>query len=394
MELYHKKRRWNTFLVVVALFIGVASFHYTNWLAQNMAAEEQRSVAMWAEATRLLTTPSPNADENLAFLLNILESNTDIPIIFTDSQRHIINSANIGYPENRKEPVLSRELRKMIEEKAPIEIVVSETEKQYIYYRDSRILQNLKYFPLIQISVISVFAFFAYLMFNASKKAEQNQVWVGMSKETAHQLGTPISSLMAWVELLRAQDINPELIAEFEKDINRLERITERFSKIGSKPELLSEDLRKTVVSSITYLQSRTSQKVHYKMEFPENMSYVTPHNPALISWVIENLCKNAIDAMGNSGKITLSLQQTDAQILFDIADNGKGIPKSQFKTIFEPGFTTKARGWGLGLSLAKRIIENYHRGKIFIKHSELGKGTTFRIVLQKSDFFNTHTPT
>lgn len=392
MELYLKKRRSNLVLVFVAIVIGAASFQYTNWLSRNMASEEQRSVELWAEATRLLSSPGTDQGDNMAFLLNILESNTGIPIILTDSSKNIITSANVEFQESKREQTLQRELAKMIADREPIEIVVSEKEKQYIYYRDSLILQNLKYFPLVQLGVISLFVFFAYLAFNSSKKAEQNQLWVGMSKETAHQLGTPISSLMAWVELLRAQDINPELIAEFEKDINRLEKITERFSKIGSKPELQVEDLRRTVVSTVTYLQSRTSQKVHYNMNFPEDNIFLTPHNPALISWVIENLCKNAIDAMGNSGRISLAVQETESQILLDVADTGKGIAKSQFKTIFEPGFTTKKRGWGLGLSLAKRIIENYHQGKIFIKQSELGKGTTFRIVLHKAEFFNINT--
>lgn len=373
----------------MAILIGAASFQYTNWLSKNMAAEEHRSVALWAEATRLLSSPSADQSGNMAFLLNILESNTGIPIILTDSLRHIITTANIRFKPHKKEQILQVELRKMMRENEPIEIVVSDTEKQYIYYRDSRILQNLKYYPLVQFTVISLFVFLAYWSFNISKKAEQNQVWVGMSKETAHQLGTPISSLMAWVELLRAQNIGPELIEEFEKDINRLEKITERFSKIGSKPELQIEDLRKTVVSTVTYLQTRSSSKVHFQMEFPDDKAFITPHNPALISWVIENLSKNAIDAMGNSGKITLSLRETESQIQLDVADNGKGIAKSQFKTIFEPGFTTKKRGWGLGLSLAKRIVENYHQGKIFIKQSELGKGTTFRILLHRADFFN-----
>lgn len=389
MELYLKRRRWKSLLVILAILIGVASFQYTNWLSKNMAAEEHRSVALWAEATRLLSSPSTDQNGNMPFLLNILESNTGIPIILTDSRRHIINTANIAFKPHKKEQTLQTELNKMLRENAPIEIVVSETEKQYIYYRDSRILQNLKYFPIVQFCVISLFIFFAYWSFNVSKKAEQNQVWVGMSKETAHQLGTPISSLMAWVELLRARDIDPELIEEFEKDINRLEKITERFSKIGSKPELQLEDLRKTVVSTVTYLQTRSSRKVHFQMEFPDDKPFITPHNPALISWVIENLSKNAIDAMGNAGQITLSLRETESQIQLDVADNGKGIVKSQFKTIFEPGFTTKKRGWGLGLSLAKRIIENYHQGRIFIKQSELGKGTTFRIILHRTEFFN-----
>ncbi|WP_205461908.1 sensor histidine kinase [Mangrovibacterium lignilyticum] len=389
MEPYLKKRRWKLLLVLIAVIIGAASFQYTNWLARKMAEEEQKSVSMWAEATRRLISPVDDPDDNMSFLLSILESNTDIPIILTDSARNIITTANIDYPEKRKEQTLQNELQKMISENSSIEIIVSEHETQHIYYRDSKVLQNLKYFPLIQISVITLFILVAYFTFNSSRKAEQNQVWVGMSKETAHQLGTPISSLMAWVELLKTQEINPDLINEFEKDINRLEKITERFSKIGSKPELQIEDLRKTIVSTVTYLQSRTSQKVQFTMDFPVDKIYKTPHNPALLSWVIENLCKNAIDAMGNVGKITLSLRDDAGQIYFDINDSGKGIPKSQFKSIFDPGYTTKKRGWGLGLSLAKRIVENYHQGKIFIKQSELGKGTTFRIILKKVDFFN-----
>lgn len=389
MELYQRNRRWKLLLVFVAIFIGFASVLYTNWLAHKMAEEEHRSVALWAEATRRLSSPIDTPDDNISFLSHIVESNTDIPIILTDSVLNILASANIEFQEERKAQTLQAELQKMISEKEPIKIILSETETQYIYYRDSKTLQNLKYFPLIQISVIALFIIVAYFIFNSSRKAEQNQLWVSMSKETAHQLGTPISSLMAWIELLKTQNINPELVTEFEKDINRLEKITERFSKIGSKPELIPEDLRKTIVATVTYLQTRTSQKVQFDMQFPHDKNFNTPHSPALISWVIENLCKNAIDAMSNSGKITLSLQNDDKYIYFDVADNGKGIAKTQFKSIFNPGFTTKKRGWGLGLSLAKRIIEIYHQGKIFIKQSEIGKGTTFRIILRKSHFFN-----
>jgi len=386
LELYLKKRYWKLLLLLIAIIIGAASFQYTNWLAGRMEEEEHKSVAVWAEATHRLTSPVDDPDDNMSFLVSILESNTEIPIIWTDSAQNIISAANISYPEKRKEQVLARELTKMMSERKPIKIFVSDKEIQYIYYRDSKTLQNLKYFPLIQISVIGLFILIAYVTFNSSRNAEQNQVWVGMSKETAHQLGTPISSLLAWIELLRTQDIDPKLISEFEKDINRLEKIAQRFSKIGSKPELKVDDLRKTIVSTVTYLQSRTSQKVQFDMQFPVDRTYPTAQNAALFSWVIENLCKNAIDAMGNSGIIKLNLKDENGHIYFDISDSGKGISKSQFKTIFEPGYTTKKRGWGLGLSLAKRIIENYHQGKIFIKHSEIGKGTTFRIILPKSD--------
>jgi signal transduction histidine kinase len=224
----------------------------------------------------------------------------------------------------------------------------------------------------------------AYFAFSATQRAEQNQVWVGMSKETAHQLGTPISSLMAWIEILKLQNIDETLIKEFEKDTERLERITERFSKIGSKPELFPTNLVDTLNSTVNYLKTRSSNKVIFKTSFSEQHEVETPLNAALFSWVIENLCKNAIDAMENNGTISLDLQKKENQIIIDITDTGKGVPKSQFKTIFQPGYSTKKRGWGLGLSLAKRIIENYHNGKIFIKWSEIGKGTTFRIILGK----------
>jgi signal transduction histidine kinase len=232
--------------------------------------------------------------------------------------------------------------------------------------------------------VIIVFIIAAYSAFLATQRAEQNQVWVGMSKETAHQLGTPISSLMAWIEILKLQDIDRELIEEFEKDTQRLEKITERFSKIGSKPELIPTNVVEVLNSTVSYLKTRSSGKVKFEAAFPEEKPFFIPLNAALFSWVIENLCKNAIDAMDNTGTITMNLLLKENTVIIDVTDTGKGVPKSQFKTIFQPGFSTKKRGWGLGLSLAKRIIENYHQGKIFIKWSELGKGTTFRIVLNK----------
>jgi signal transduction histidine kinase len=272
----------------------------------------------------------------------------------------------------------------MKDENDPIIISVSETETQYLYYRSSILLENLKYYPIVQFAVILLFILVAYLAFSSSRNAEQNQVWVGMSKETAHQLGTPISSLMAWVELLKMQNIDESLIQEFEKDTQRLERITERFSKIGSVPELTRTDVAETIRSTVAYLKTRSSAKVKFLLDFSEQEVYEVPLNASLFSWVIENLCKNAIDAMNNIGTIQISIVEKGNQILIDLADTGKGISKSYFKTVFQPGFTSKKRGWGLGLSLAKRIVENYHKGKIFVKHSEINKGTTFRIILQK----------
>ena len=384
MEYYFRKRRWKILLLLLAVIIGIGSFFYTNWLVKKMAVEERKNVELWAEATQKLVNSDLNSNLDFTFLVDILNRNTTIPIIVTDSLDQIRDNRNIAFSDANMEKVLSRELRKMKNENDPIIISVSETETQYLYYRCSVLLENLKYYPIVQFAVILLFILVAYLAFSSSRNAEQNQVWVGMSKETAHQLGTPISSLMAWVELLKMQNIDESLIQEFEKDTQRLEKITERFSKIGSVPELTRTDVAETIRSTVAYLKTRSSAKVKYVLDFGEEAKFEVPLNASLFSWVIENLCKNAIDAMNNIGTIQISIIEKGDQIMIDLADTGKGISKSYFKTVFQPGFTSKKRGWGLGLSLAKRIVENYHKGKIFVKHSEINKGTTFRIILQK----------
>lgn len=371
-------------LLLLAVCIGIGSFFYTNWLVKKMAVEERKNVELWAKATQMLVSFDINSNQDITFLNDIIIQNTSIPIIIVDSLDQILDTKNITYPEDRKEKVLSRELRKMKGENEPIVIVLSEKEKQYLYYSNSVLLENLKYYPIVQFAVIFLFILVAYFAFSSSRNAEQNQVWVGMSKETAHQLGTPISSLMAWVELLKMQNIDEGLIAEFEKDTERLQKITERFSKIGSVPELLLTDVAETVGSTVEYLKTRSSGKVKFILDFDQQKRYEVPMNASLFSWVIENLCKNAIDAMNNVGTIQVSITDKSDQIFIDVSDTGKGISKAYFKTVFQPGFTTKKRGWGLGLSLAKRIVENYHRGKIFLKQSEINKGTTFRIILNK----------
>lgn len=383
MEFYSKKRRWKILLLVLAVVIGIGSFLYTNWLVKKMAVEERKNVELWAGATKRLVNYDITTGEDFNFMLSILERNTTIPILLLDSLGEIITDKNIEYAPDRKMQVLQRELQKMKSENEPI-IVDTGIEKQYLYYRSSVLLENLKYYPLVQFAIIFLFILVAYLAFNSSRNAEQNQVWVGMSKETAHQLGTPISSLMAWVELLKMQNIDENLIHEFEKDTQRLQKITERFSKIGSVPELIPTDVADAVRSTVEYLRTRSSGKVKYILDFDEKKTVEAPLNASLFSWVIENLCKNAIDAMNNSGTIQISIVEKGEQIVIDVADTGKGISKSYYKSVFQPGFTTKKRGWGLGLSLAKRIVENYHKGKIFLKQSEINKGTTFRIILQK----------
>jgi signal transduction histidine kinase len=278
-----------------------------------------------------------------------------------------------------------RQLEKMKSETEPIEIELGDGIVQYVYYRNSTLLVQLTYYPYIQLGVILLFILVAYLAFSASRRAEQNQVWVGLSKETAHQLGTPISSLIGWVELLKEKHPDKKLVSELEKDAGRLEEITERFSKIGSKPILSNSNILEVLKESIAYLESRTSDQVIFTFD-SDRQDYEVPINRVLFQWVVENLCKNSVDAMEGSGTIKISVSDQHKQVLIDFEDSGKGIPKNRQKTIFKPGFTTKRRGWGLGLSLAKRIIEIYHKGKIFVLHSEPGKGTVIRIILHKTD--------
>jgi signal transduction histidine kinase len=381
LEFYFKKRRWKILLLLLAVGIGIGSFFYTHWLVKKMAVEERKNLELWIEATQKLANSDINSNQDITFLLDIINRNTNIPIIITDSLDQIGDTRNISFTVENKEKVLARELHKMKDQNEPILISASH---QNLYYRDSVLLENLKYYPLVQFAVIFLFILVAYLAFSSSRNAEQNQVWVGMSKETAHQLGTPISSLMAWVELLKMQNIDENLINEFEKDTQRLQKITERFSKIGSIPELIPTDVAETIRSTVEYLITRSSGKVKFVLDFNQQIKCIAPMNASLFSWVIENLCKNAIDAMNNSGTIQLSMLEKNDQIIIDISDSGKGIAKAYYKTVFQPGFTTKKRGWGLGLSLAKRIVENYHKGKIFLKQSEINKGTTFRIILNK----------
>ncbi len=384
MDFYFRKRRWKILLLLLAVVIGIGAFFYTNWLVKNMAKEERKSVELWAEATQRLVSADINSNQDITFLNDIIIRNTTIPIIITDSLDRIGDSRNVSFSEKNKDKVLLRELHKMKEQNEPIVISISETNKNYLYYRDSILLENLKYYPIVQFSVIFLFILVAYLAFSSSRNSEQNQVWVGMSKETAHQLGTPISSLMAWVELLKMQNIDENLIREFEKDTERLQKITERFSKIGSVPELVRTDVAETIRSTVEYLKTRSSGKVKFILDFDPDKRFDAPLNSSLFSWVIENLCRNAIDAMNNAGTIQVSIVDKADQIWIEVSDTGKGISKAYFKTVFEPGFTTKRRGWGLGLSLAKRIVENYHKGKIFLKQSEINKGTTFKIILNK----------
>ncbi len=319
------------------------------------------------------------------FMSEVTSNAASVPVIITDStQQHILQYGNLNAMKMSNYSYAKHILDEMKSQHPPIEIDFSDMGKAYIFYKSSNLLTKMKWFPTIQILAIFFFIFIAYLVFSSSKKSEQNLVWVGMAKETAHQIGTPLSSILAWVELLK-MDSNklPEATDEITKDVKRLEIITERFSKIGSTPDLEEENLIKIIYDSIEYLKGRTPRKVSYEILWPRENEIILPLNAALFSWVLENLCKNAIDAMNGKGKITISLHEEEKQVNIDVSDTGKGIPASEQKTIFQPGFTTKKRGWGLGLSLAKRIIHEYHKGKIYVKHSS-SQGTTFRIILKK----------
>ena len=366
--------------IFIAVGIILASTIFTNKLANSLATEERKKVEIWAEAIRqsILLDEGTNTD----LIVKIIEGNSTIPIIMTDSKNNVISSLNIIEPQTKLTEFYNKKIEDFKTKRPAIEIKIDNT-TQYIFYDDSLFLKQLYYFPYIQLGVIFVFLFVAFFAFSGTKKAEQNQVWVGLSKETAHQLGTPISSLLAWVDLLKMRHQEDNLIGEMEKDVHRLEVIAERFSKIGSKPDLQIVSLNSTLDNAVQYMAKRTSQKVTIHCHFPNEELIFIKLNTPLFEWVIENLCKNAIDAMNGIGNIDIHIIHRNDEVVIDVKDTGKGIDKSKFKMVFTPGFTTKKRGWGLGLSLAKRIIEEYHGGKIFVKQSELNVGTVFRIILK-----------
>lgn len=321
-----------------------------------------------------------------SFFAEVVLNSASVPVIITDSTKiKVIEYGNI--PENKMsdpEFIMST-LKSMASHNLPIVVNFPDIGTRYIFYEDSFLLTQLRYYPYIQLAVIGLFLFIAYLLFSYARRSEQNQVWVGMAKETAHQLGTPLSSMIAWVELLKLKGVDPETLGEIAKDVQRLETITDRFSKIGSSVRMEKTDIVNVIHNVISYIKSRVSDKVTFEMTpGADNKEIMVPLNMHLFEWVIENLCKNAVDAMEGNGKVSIDITEEGNHVILDISDTGKGIPKSRFKTIFHPGFTSKTRGWGLGLTLSKRIIENYHSGKIFVKSSILNKGTTFRILLKK----------
>jgi two-component system, sporulation sensor kinase D len=385
VNIYHHKTLLRFTLLFFAVIIGLSSLLYTENLVKSLKTEERKKVELWAEAERQLISSS-DSSQNLTFLFSIIEINNTVPVILTDGVDSIISAINFGPGRLNDTKYLRNKLARMKEKNKPIIIDFGDGLINLIYYKDSIILTKLIYYPYVQLAVIILFIAVSSLAFSSSRKVEQNQVWVGMSKETAHQLGTPTSSLAGWVEILQAKYPEISITGELLRDVERLEKVTERFSKIGSKPDLTLENVVATIGQTIDYLKLRTSSKVIIKTEYDPLKEVFIPINSALFSWVIENILKNAIDATEGSGEITIRITDNEQNAFIDISDDGKGIPKSAYKKIFRPGYTTKQRGWGLGLSLAKRIIEEYHTGKIFVRHSEIEKGSCIRIVMKKNN--------
>lgn len=382
MKCFNNFRKVKLLLIFFAAVIAASSLWVSNMLVDDLKEEEVRKMKMWASAMGSLISAEENADVTLE--QEILSSNSTIPVILTDETGSIIQYNNIVLDEGADTlAVLMERVADMRRGGRVIPVPMGEWGEQYACYDDSMILTQLSYYPYVQLTVVLLFFVICFVAILSSKRAEQNRVWVGLSKETAHQLGTPISSLMAWTTVLKEKYPDDELLPEMERDVARLQMVAERFSKIGSKPEPASEDLVAVVERAVEYVKHRSPSNVIYEVNFPKRPLLVRVNAP-LIEWVIENLCKNSIDAMNGAGTITVTVTQNDDKAFVDVCDTGKGLPKSQHKRVFEPGFTTKKRGWGLGLSLAKRIMQEYHKGRIYVKNSALGKGATFRIELKK----------
>lgn len=366
-------------VIIVAIFFAVVSLVISDRLVSQMAEEERHKMELWAAATQSVT--SNDYEESLLFASRIIESNTTIPMIQVNARGEIINYNNIDLPRTDPSRYLYQKLKEFREGYPPIEIDYG-LGKEYLYYSDSTTLKQLLLFPYVQVAVFLIILGVSVLAIVSLKRADQNFIWEGMSRETAHQLGTPISSLMAWRELLMVQAVDPMVVQEMGKDIQRLEMIADRFQKIGSSPKLEPCDLGVLVMKAVAYLQPRISKGVSISvLDEPEEAVYVLA-SEQLIAWVFENLIKNAVDAMQSKGAISIRYGAGEEHAFIEIQDTGKGLPRAQWEKIFRPGYTTRQRGWGLGLSLARRIVQDYHKGRIYVRHSELGVGTTFRILL------------
>jgi len=365
-------RQIGTLILVIAMFIVAISVLFTNNLARSLQAEEQKNMAIWAEATQRLILADEN--EDIDFVSSVIEKNTTIPVYICDAEGNILASRNV---EHGREGVGSH---------GPIELKIDNKTTQYIYWDDSSLLTRLRYVPYAQFALIFIFIAVAVIAMLAGQRSEENRLWVGLSKETAHQLGTPISSLNAWQQLLAEKYPEDEYVPQMKRDIDRLQTIADRFQKIGSEPTLQAEDLIPVVQNAVSYMRARTSKRIVIDDSCLANVKRIVMLNAPLMQWVIENLLKNAVDAISGNGSISFQLHENEHDVMLDITDSGKGIDSATQRRIFEPGFTSKDRGWGLGLPLAKRIVEQYHGGKLLLKSSQLGVGSTFRVVLKKPE--------
>ncbi len=396
----YELRRYGKVAFLIASAAVVALFlYFSDSLIRDLSAVERERMQIWADATKEIVSATTMADDaapapDLDFLLSIIKSNTTIPVLLTDSEGNILQQRNFSLPvasdesatfglpsDERNIAFLEDKLSALRNTQNVIEIEIADGLSQYLYYEDSTMLKRLSIFPYIQLLVMLAFIAVVYFAVLSTKKAEQNKVWVGLSKETAHQLGTPISSLMAWMELLPDMGVDPDTLAEMNKDVNRLSTIASRFSKIGSAPRMTDEDLNQVAGEAVSYMSTRISPRITLSCHLFDQPVKVMAC-PPLLEWVIENLIKNAVDAMEGHGSITVTLGASGLHAFIEVADTGKGISRKNHKTVFNPGYTTKSRGWGLGLTLAKRIIEQYHQGRIYVKQSAPGQGTTFRIEL------------
>ena len=397
-DIYHARRIWKWVLVAVSILLVGNFLYFSNNLVKDLSKQERNRMQIWADATKELASASFATDSastaNVNFLLSIIEANDNIPVLLVDELDNILLHRNFTLPNPadsiglydltpENEAFLAGKLKALKNTSNRIDIHIDEGVTQHLYYEDSTLLYRLQIFPYVMLGVLIVFILIVYFALISIKKAEQNKVWVGLSKETAHQLGTPISSLMAWMQMLETTELDHSIVEDMNKDVHRLSIIADRFSKIGSKPEMELAFINESVTESLEYMRTRISQRVSLTISPAEEECGVLLCM-SLFEWVMENLTKNAVDAMQGEGSITVAISSNQSTIFIDVTDSGKGIARKNFKTVFNPGYTTKKRGWGLGLTLVKRIIEEYHDGRIYVKESEVGRGTTFRIELPR----------
>lgn len=376
---------WRTGLAIIAIAIISGTIFYSQFLARKIAKEERQRVEIWVEAGKLLVTDSTGVSDKLVGL--IIAENNAIPIIQTDEQGNIIDHINLDSAKVAENPnYVAKQLKEFKSENDPITWThpLDSTKRNVYYYGHTSLLNQVRYYPVVQLLIVTLFIILTITVLTTSFKSTQNQVWAGMAKETAHQLGTPLTSLQGWIEMLKEYPVNEKIVQEMEKDTNRLILVSDRFGKIGSIPQLENRNIVQQVQTMVDYMKKRASGRVSFSIDVKEKNNIPAKISPPLFDWVIENLLKNALDAMEGKGAIHVAVYENSQDVIIDVSDTGKGIASQNINRVFKPGFTTKKRGWGLGLSLSKRIIEQYHQGKIFVKHSEPGKGTTFRIVLNK----------